>query len=113
MWETVTGTYNKRRVNEIERKFIQVLDWQLGFTEQDITAYYDTIVEHCFPSNELPPLPVPNAPVRPDQAHVRVLILSPSKRRNIIPIDHSAHGSIPIGYRCSRSQRTLWQPLAP
>ncbi|KAF9651620.1 hypothetical protein BDM02DRAFT_3090709 [Thelephora ganbajun] len=51
-WALATGVFGKRDVNRIEREFLQVLAWQLGFTQPDILAHYGAIASlyHDLPS---------------------------------------------------------------
>jgi hypothetical protein len=52
------ATLGKRDVNRIEREFLDVLAWKLGFTEENILAHNDAIVSLYRDSPTLPP----NAP---------------------------------------------------
>ena len=47
-WALATGVFGKKDVNRIEREFLEVLAWQLSFTEQDILAHYGAIVNLYF-----------------------------------------------------------------
>jgi hypothetical protein len=59
-WALATGVFGKRDVNRIEREFLEVLAWQLGFTEADILAHYGTIV-HLYNNLQNPPLNAPSS----------------------------------------------------
>lgn len=58
----VTGkqvTFGKRDVNRIEREFLGVLDWKLGFTQEHILVHYDAIMglyrDAPEPASDTPP----------------------------------------------------------
>lgn len=40
-WALCTGVFGKRDVGRIEREFLDVLDFQLGITEDDLLAHHD------------------------------------------------------------------------
>ncbi|KAJ7711797.1 Cyclin, N-terminal domain-containing protein, partial [Mycena metata] len=40
-WATCTGVFHKRDIGRIEREFLEVLDWELGFSEGDLLAHYE------------------------------------------------------------------------
>ncbi|KDQ33106.1 hypothetical protein PLEOSDRAFT_20533 [Pleurotus ostreatus PC15] len=42
-WALCTGVFGKRDVGRIEREFLDVLDFELAITEDDILAHYDDI----------------------------------------------------------------------
>ncbi|KAL0946401.1 hypothetical protein HGRIS_012627 [Hohenbuehelia grisea] len=42
-WALCTGVFGKRDVGRIEREFLDVLDFELGITEDDILVHYDGI----------------------------------------------------------------------
>ncbi|KAF9643494.1 hypothetical protein BDM02DRAFT_1443294 [Thelephora ganbajun] len=60
-WAIATGIFGKRDVGRIEREFLEVLDWDLTVTENDIADLYPAIIalypraQHVAPS---PPRPV-------------------------------------------------------
>jgi hypothetical protein len=43
-WAICTGVFGKRDVGRIEREFIDVLNWDLSFTEADILDHHDAIM---------------------------------------------------------------------
>jgi hypothetical protein len=51
-------------VNRIEREFLGVLAWQLGFTEEHILAHNDAIV-NLYRNSPTPPLNAPSSLSRP------------------------------------------------
>jgi hypothetical protein len=53
-WALATGVFGKRDVNRIEREFLQVLAWQLNFTQEDILAHYSAIVKLYYNHSKLP-----------------------------------------------------------
>jgi hypothetical protein len=66
-WALATGIFGKRDVNRIEREFLEVLAWQLGFSQKDILAHYGAIVNIHYsppkPSNSPPTLPSQSPPL--------------------------------------------------
>jgi len=58
-WALATGIFGKRDVNRIEREFLEVIAWELNFTQQDILAHHSAIVNIYYtlskqPSNASP-----------------------------------------------------------
>ncbi|KAJ7237447.1 hypothetical protein B0H12DRAFT_1204374 [Mycena haematopus] len=43
-WALVTGVFGKGDIGRIEREFLEVLDWQLGFVEADVLAHHEGLV---------------------------------------------------------------------
>ena len=43
-WALCTGVFGKRDIGRIEREFLDVLDFQLGITEDDILAHHGAII---------------------------------------------------------------------
>lgn len=43
-WAVCTGVFGKRDIGRIEREFLDVLDFELSITENDIMAHHDAIV---------------------------------------------------------------------
>ncbi|KAF7372266.1 Alternative cyclin pcl1 [Mycena venus] len=39
-WALCTGVFGKRDIGRIEYEFLDVLDWELGVTEEDLLAYH-------------------------------------------------------------------------
>lgn len=46
-----TGVFGKRDVGRIEREFLDVLDFELSITEDDIMAHHDSIMALVFPAH--------------------------------------------------------------
>jgi hypothetical protein len=79
-WAVATAVFGKRDVNRIEREFLDVLAWQLGFTHADIIVHYGHIVTLYYalpkqpsslspsPSRSSPPTTTPTPPVRYPQS---------------------------------------------
>ncbi|KIK62812.1 hypothetical protein GYMLUDRAFT_107879, partial [Collybiopsis luxurians FD-317 M1] len=42
-WAICTGIFGQRDISRIEREFLEVLDWELGITEDDILTHYSGI----------------------------------------------------------------------
>ncbi|KAL1672603.1 hypothetical protein EV122DRAFT_224355 [Schizophyllum commune] len=40
-WSICTGVFGKRDVGRVEREYLDVLDFQLGITDQDLMAHYE------------------------------------------------------------------------
>ncbi|KAJ4471030.1 hypothetical protein C8J55DRAFT_521657 [Lentinula edodes] len=49
-WALCTGVFGKRDVGRIEREFLDVLNWELSVSEEDILAHYDGIFAAIAPS---------------------------------------------------------------
>ncbi|KAL4250014.1 Cyclin PHO80-like protein [Abortiporus biennis] len=68
-WAVSTGVFGVRDIGRIEREFLDVLDYQLAFTEEDILSHHEAIMALCRPSfPPLPPLPTKppvETPVQP------------------------------------------------
>lgn len=43
-WSLCTGLFNKRDVGRIEREFLDVLDFELRITEDDVLAHYEPVM---------------------------------------------------------------------
>ncbi|KAG5719844.1 PHO85 cyclin-2 [Termitomyces sp. T112] len=50
-WALCTGVFGKRDVGRIEREFLDVLDFQLGITEDDLLAHHDGLSVVALPSH--------------------------------------------------------------
>jgi len=72
-WALCTGVFGKRDVGRIEREFLDVLDWELGFSEADILSHHAGISavvapspspsrRHHRPSQRSSPLPRHDSP---------------------------------------------------
>ncbi|KAJ3475210.1 hypothetical protein NLI96_g11986 [Meripilus lineatus] len=73
-WALCTGVFGKRDIGRIEREFLDVLDFQLGITEDDILAHHAAIISITRPHlritiSEAPsvrsPLPLNTPPASP------------------------------------------------
>lgn len=71
------ATLGKRDVNRIEREFLGVLDWQLGFTEEHILVHYNAIMALYRDA----PKPASNTPPISSQPPTRVTATPPPPRR--------------------------------
>ena len=40
----MTGVFGKRDIGRVEREFLDVLDWELSVTEEDILEHYDSVM---------------------------------------------------------------------
>jgi len=49
-WAVCTGVFGKRDVGRIEREFLDVLDFELSITENDIMGHHDAIISLVHPS---------------------------------------------------------------
>ncbi|KIK71204.1 hypothetical protein GYMLUDRAFT_33344 [Collybiopsis luxurians FD-317 M1] len=49
-WARITGLFGKTDVGRIEREFLEVLDWELKLTEEDLLAHYDSLSLSSFPA---------------------------------------------------------------
>ena len=63
-WAVCTGIFGKRDVGRIEREFLDVLDFELSISEDDIMAHHDTIMSLVAParhhsSHGIPSVPLP------------------------------------------------------
>ena len=68
-WAICTGVFGKRDIGRIEREFLDVLDFELNITEDDVMAHHDTIMSlvsptryhsHTIPNAPLPQLSYPS-----------------------------------------------------
>ncbi|KAG9318747.1 hypothetical protein JVU11DRAFT_846 [Chiua virens] len=50
-WALCTGVFGKRDVGRIEREFLDVLDFELSVTEDDILSHHDTLSAVALPSH--------------------------------------------------------------
>jgi hypothetical protein len=48
-WAVCTGVFGKRDIGRIEREFLDVLDFELSITENDIMVYHDAIISLVHP----------------------------------------------------------------
>jgi hypothetical protein len=60
-WAMCTGVFGKRDIGRIEREFLDVLDFELSITEDDIMSHHDAIMSLVAPSRRhshyMPPVP--------------------------------------------------------
>jgi hypothetical protein len=60
-WAVCTGVFGKRDIGRIEREFLDVLDFELSITENDIMGHHDAIVSLVHPprahSHYISPVP--------------------------------------------------------
>jgi hypothetical protein len=49
-WAVCTGVFGKRDIGRIEREFLDVLDFELSITEDDIMTHYDAIMSLVAPT---------------------------------------------------------------
>ncbi|KAJ3788263.1 hypothetical protein GGU10DRAFT_307365 [Lentinula aff. detonsa] len=49
-WSLCTGVFGKRDVGRIEREFLDVLNWELSISEENLLAHYDGIYTAISPS---------------------------------------------------------------
>jgi hypothetical protein len=49
-WAVCTGVFGKRDIGRIEREFLDVLDFELSITEDDIMTHYDAIMSLLAPT---------------------------------------------------------------
>lgn len=52
-WAVCTGIFGKRDVGRIEREFLDVLDFELSISEDDIMAHHDTIMSLFAPARHI------------------------------------------------------------
>ncbi|KAH9832864.1 uncharacterized protein C8Q71DRAFT_839748 [Rhodofomes roseus] len=52
-WALCTGIFGKRDIGRIEREFLDVLDFELGVSEQDVLAHHAAIMTLAHPSHHL------------------------------------------------------------
>ncbi|KAJ4486351.1 hypothetical protein J3R30DRAFT_3281810 [Lentinula aciculospora] len=52
-WAQCTRLFGKHDVCRIEREFLEVLDWELRLTEDDLLAHYDSLILVAFPKAPL------------------------------------------------------------
>ena len=50
-WAVCTGVFGKRDIGRIEREFLDVLDFELSITEEDIMAHHDSIMALVLPTH--------------------------------------------------------------
>jgi len=50
-WAVCTGVFGKRDVGRIEREFLDVLDFELSITEDDVMAHHDAIISLLVPTH--------------------------------------------------------------
>ncbi|KIJ69204.1 hypothetical protein HYDPIDRAFT_24057 [Hydnomerulius pinastri MD-312] len=50
-WALCTGVFGKRDVGRIEREFLDVLDFELSITEDDVLSHHDTLSAVALPSH--------------------------------------------------------------
>jgi hypothetical protein len=51
-WALCTRVFGKRDVGRIEREFLQVLNWDLSISEDDILSHHHSICSHAHPLGE-------------------------------------------------------------
>jgi hypothetical protein len=51
-WALCTGVFGKRDVGRIEREFLDVLDFDLSITEDDILSHHDSLSSVALPSHD-------------------------------------------------------------
>ncbi|KAN0123972.1 hypothetical protein V8E52_002462 [Russula decolorans] len=60
-WAVCTGVFGKRDIGRIEREFLDVLDFELSISENDIMGHHDAIISLVHPprahSHYIPPVP--------------------------------------------------------
>jgi hypothetical protein len=60
-WAVCTGVFGKRDIGRIEREFLDVLDFELSISENDIMTHHDAIISLVHPprphSHYIPPVP--------------------------------------------------------
>ncbi|KAJ3722965.1 hypothetical protein C8R42DRAFT_695618 [Lentinula raphanica] len=54
-WALCTGVFGKRDVGRIEREFLDVLDWELNISEDDVLSHHAGITAAITPSPSPPP----------------------------------------------------------
>ncbi|KAG2103941.1 hypothetical protein BD769DRAFT_1505786 [Suillus cothurnatus] len=64
-WALCTGVFGKRDVGRIEREFLDVLDFDLSITEDDILSHHDSLSSVALPSHDFRRL----ADYSPSHAH--------------------------------------------
>ncbi|KAJ6456187.1 hypothetical protein C8R45DRAFT_881031 [Mycena sanguinolenta] len=91
-WALVSGVFGQGDIGRIEREFLEVLDWNLGFSEADVLAHHDGLLA-MYGVSELPakqvvqrPTAVQPAPQSPSES-VAIPELEPSS-------PHSSAGSL-------------------
>ena len=52
-WAVCTGIFGKRDIGRIEREFLDVLDFELSISEDDIMAHHDTIMSLFAPARRV------------------------------------------------------------
>ncbi|KZT00059.1 uncharacterized protein LAESUDRAFT_718362 [Laetiporus sulphureus 93-53] len=52
-WALCTGVFGKRDIGRIEREFLDVLSFELGFTEADVLAHHSTIMAFSRPQHHV------------------------------------------------------------
>jgi hypothetical protein len=83
-------TLGKRDVNRIEREFLAVLDWQLGFTEEHILAHKDAIIGlYCDPSSSATPRPTSRTVITPPVGRGQLKDTSTPIRKSMADYDLS------------------------
>ncbi|KAF7367533.1 Cyclin N-terminal domain-containing protein [Mycena sanguinolenta] len=102
-WGLVTGVFGKGDIGRIEREFLEVLDWDLGFSEADVLAHHDGLLA-MYGVSELPTRPIVQrhtvveaAPYSPSES-VPIPELEPSSPHSSAgslspptPVSHAVH----------------------
>ncbi|KAJ7613069.1 hypothetical protein FB45DRAFT_759439 [Roridomyces roridus] len=97
-WALCTGVFGKRDIGRIEREFLEVLDWDLGVSAEDVLAHREGIllsaegvplvkaqpVRRASSSSSSSPSPVGCPDLEPSSPHSSIGSLSPPT-----PISHS------------------------
>ena len=91
-WAIATGIFGKRDVGRIEREFLEVLDWDLAVSENEIADHYPSIIA-------LYPAQVKRAAVPPPPRPPRCPTFT------LDPISYDSDDS---GSSATSSPRTLW-----
>jgi len=102
-WALATGVFGKRDVNRIEREFLQVLAWQLNFTQADILVHHGAIVKLYYNFSK-PPSNIPSLSSQPSPTNALSARYSPSK-------DTSTRTSY-ASYDLSNPSPSLLHPVA-
>ncbi|KAF8275145.1 hypothetical protein EI94DRAFT_1712457 [Lactarius quietus] len=89
-WAVCTGVFGKRDIGRIEREFLDVLDFELSITEDDIMAHHDGIISLLVPthrrSHGISSPPLPQLAHTPDSPSSTEASFSPRTPSDEIPM---------------------------
>jgi len=94
-WAVCTGVFGKRDIGRIEREFLDVLDFELSITEDDIMAHHDSIMAVVLPtrrrSHAIPSAPLPQLGYSPGSPSSTEASLSPRTPTDAITMAVDPH----------------------